>query len=223
MCLPVKDSSAESVEGLADLHQTRHDVVEEVMKAPKRRIDNVITHLNDSVHLLLMHATLVQETHRQYMQRVWEHRMQEGGTLLTGIGLTTFGVYVVHLPMEFTGGVVAATVLGVGGLSWFNRSKLQAVERQLVSSEELSASFQRTHAREVSEADEFTASVWQRIRDPLRLSLESVGLANVPSVTKQDLNGLHAILDEEIPKLRRMASPSHFGSKEAKRKYSINE
>jgi hypothetical protein len=211
MCLPVKDSTP-SVEGLGDLHQTRHDVVEQVMKAPKRRIDNVITHLNDSVNLLLMHAKLVEETHRQYMQRVWEHRVQEGGSLFTGIGLTAFGIYM-NLPMEFTGGVVAATVLGVGGLSWFNRSKMQVVEKQLVSPEELSASFQRTHAREVSEADEFTGSVWQRIRDPLRLSLESVGLANLPSVSKKEFNELHAILDEEIPQLRRMASPSHFGSK----------
>ncbi len=31
------------------------------------------------------------------------------------------------------------------------------------------ASFQRTHPQEVSDADEFYASVWQRIRDTLRL------------------------------------------------------
>lgn len=198
---------------MADLHQTRNDVVAQVMKAPKRRIDNVITHLNDSVHLLLMHAKILQETNRQYNARVWECRMQEGGCLVTGMGLTALGIYT-SLPMEFTGGVVAATVLGVGGLSWFNRTKMQAVEKQLVSAEELSASFQRTHAREVSEADEFTASVWQRIRDPLRLALQSLGLANVPTVSQSDLTQLHTILDDEIPKLRRVASPTHFGSKQ---------
>jgi len=211
-CLPVKESSpATEINGLADLYQTRHDVVAEVMKAPKRRIDNVITHLNDSVHLLLMHAKLVQETNRLYMSRVWEHRMQEGGCLVTGVGLTALGIYT-SLPMEFTGGVVAATVLGVGGLTWFNRTKMRAVERQLVSAEELSASFQRTHVREVSDADEFTASVWQRIRDPLRLSLQSLGLANVPSVSQSDLDAMHKILDDDIPRLRRIASPTHFGS-----------
>lgn len=114
--------------------------------------------------------------------------------------------------MEFTGGVVAATVLGVGGLGWFNRTKMQGAERQLMSAEELSASFQRTHAREVSEADEFTASVWQRIRDPLRLSLQSLGLANAPTVSQADLDELQAILDSDIPRLRRVASPTHFGS-----------
>lgn len=208
--------------GLADLHQTRHDVVAEVMKAPKRRIDNVITHLNDSVHLLLMHAMLVQETNRLYMQRVWEHRMQEGGCLVTGIGLTALGIYT-SLPIEFTGGVVAATVLGVGGLTWFNQTKMKAVERQLVSAEELSASFQRTHAREVSEADEFTTSVWQRIRDPLRMSLESLGLANMPSVSQGDLDAMNKILEQEIPRLRRLASPTHFGSNSTRPDDSLSQ
>ena len=208
MCLPVKEASpSTTLNGLADLHQTRHDVVAEVMKAPKRRIDNVITHLNDSVNLLLMHAQVMQETQRLYMQRVWEHRIQEGGCLVTGMGLTGMGIYM-QLPMEFTGGVVAATVLGVGGLTWFNGAKMRVLETQLTSAEELSASFQRTHAREVSEADEFTASLWQRIRDPLRLSLQSLGLSNVPSVSKSELQDLQVILDEEIPRLRRCGLPN---------------
>lgn len=37
---------------------TRDDVKAEVMKAPKRRIDNVITRLTDSVHLLQVHTTV---------------------------------------------------------------------------------------------------------------------------------------------------------------------
>lgn len=145
--------------------------------------------------------------------------MQEGGCLVAGMGLTALGIYT-SLPMQFTGGVVASTVLGVGGLSWFNRTKMVAVERQLVSAEELSASFQRTHAREVSEADEFTASLWQRIRDPLRMSLQSLGLANTPAVSQADLNQLHEILDKDIPALRRVASPTHFGSKQSDTEHS---
>ena len=70
MCLPVDkskettmssgQSTAEALDqgALADLHQTRDDVLAEVMKAPKRRIDNVITNLHDSVHLLLMAASM---------------------------------------------------------------------------------------------------------------------------------------------------------------------
>lgn len=40
------------------IQATRDDVRAEVMKAPKRRIDNVITRLTDSVHLLQVHTTV---------------------------------------------------------------------------------------------------------------------------------------------------------------------
>ena len=217
MCLPNKNKSDQTdnesiASGLQDLHQTRDDVVSEVMKAPKRRVDNVITHLNDSVHLLLMHAQIAQDVQKRYSKMVWDNRIQELGSLVAGVGLSSIGIYA-SLPVEFTGSAVAVTVLGTGGLKWFNDSKLTEAEANWLTMEELSASFQRTHAREISEADEFTASVWQRIRENLQLSLKSEGLSNYPTVGNGDLEGLRRILDEEIPKLRRMGSPTHFGSK----------
>ena len=228
MCLPVTknddgnnsstdiSSSSSTTEALdqralADLHQTRDDVLAEVMKAPKRRIDNVITNLHDSVHLLLMHAVVAEDVRSRYSKRLWENRVQEASSVVLGMGLAGLGIYF-SVPPQFSGGVVAATVLGVGGMHWFNSSKLKDVEEQLLSVEELSASFQRTHPQEVNEADEFYASLWQRVREPLRLSLWRTGLADFPSVKKGEVLELQRILDEEIPKLRRLASPSHHGS-----------
>jgi len=222
MCLPVKKDDASQNEStpelaldqraLADLHQTRDDVVAEVMKAPKRRIDNVITNLHDSVHLLLMHATVAEDVRSRFSKRQWENRIQEFASLSVGVGMAALGFHF-SVPPQFTGGVVAATVVGVGGLHWFNSSRLKDVEEQLLSVEELSASFQRTHPREVSEADEFYASVWARVRDPLRLSLWRTGLKDFPSVSKSNMSELQNILDDEIPRLRRLASPSHHGSR----------
>lgn len=222
MCLPVKKDDASQTEStpeialdqraLADLHQTRDDVVAEVMKAPKRRIDNVITNLHDSVHLLLMHATVAEDVRSRFSKRQWENRIQEFASLSVGVGMAALGFHF-SVPPQFTGGVVAATIVGVGGLHWFNSSRLKDVEEQLLSVEELSASFQRTHPSEVSAADEFYASVWARVRDPLRLSLMGVGLKDFPAVKKSDVNELQNILDNEIPRLRRLASPSHHGSR----------
>ncbi|KAL9185474.1 hypothetical protein ACHAXT_003251 [Thalassiosira profunda] len=221
MCLPVKNednaasdiSTTEALDqrALADLQQTRDDVLAEVMKAPKRRVDNVITNLHDSVHLLLMHAVVAEDVRSRYSKRLWENRIQEVSSGLLGMGLAGLGIHF-GVPPQFTGGVVAATVLGVGGMHWFNSSRLKDAEEQLLTSEELSASFQRTHPQEVSEADEFYASVWARVRDPLRLSMWRAGLADYPAVKKGETKELQRILDAEIPKLRRLASPSHHGS-----------
>lgn len=214
MCLPGKTEGTDGSigAGLQDLHQTRDDVVAEVMKAPKRRVDNVITHLNDSIHLLLMHAQVAFDVQKKYSKVVWDNRIQELGSLTAGVGLSIVGVYA-QLPMEYTGAAAAATVVGVGGLKWFNNTKLTEVENNLLTMEELSASFQRTHSREISDADEFTVSVWQRIRENLQVSLKSEGLNGYPSVAKGDMDDLRRILDNDIPRLRRLASPTHFGSK----------
>lgn len=225
MCLPVASTITEGGEAkstttttealdqraLADLHQTRDDVLAEVMKAPKRRIDNVITNLHDSVHVLLMHAVVAEDVRARYSKRQWENRIQELSSVVLGVGLAGLGIHF-DVPLQFTGGVVAATVIGVGGMHWFNLSKLKDVEEQLTSVEELSASFQRTHPQEVSEADEFYSAIWARIRDPLRLSLWRNGLSEFPAVSKSDVAKLQNILDNEIPRLRRLASPSHHGS-----------
>lgn len=216
MCLPVKNTSTSEGNAvgaaLADLEQTRDDVVAEVMKAPKRRVDNMITHLNDSIHLLLMHISIAQDVQKKYNKILWDYRVQELGSLTAGIGLSALGFYA-SVPMEFTGAAIGITIFGVGGMKWFNNSKLHETESQLITMEELSASFQRTHSREISQADEFTASVWQRIREHLRMALQSEGLATYPSMSKSEIQYLRQILDEEIPKLRRLASPKHFGSK----------
>ena len=157
-----------------------------------------------------MHAKIAKETQERYRSVARENKIREVGSFATGVGTAAIGVYL-QVPPEFAGGAVAATVLGVGALVWFNSSRLKEVEKMLLTSEELGASFRRTHSREVGDADEFAASVWQRIRDPLRASLESIGLENFESVGNRDLEELNRILDEEIPRLRRLASPSHFG------------
>jgi len=220
MCLPNKTTDPVSElsnittdsQSLSDLHQTRDDVVAEVMKAPKRRIDNAITNLHDSVNLLHMYARIVEEARSQYAKLSWQNKLQEAAGLTAGMSLSGIGLYM-NLPLQFTGGVMSATVLGVGGIVWFNQSKLQQAEKTLLTSDELSAIFQRTHSREISEADEFTSSLWQRIREPLKISLTSIGLKDAEKVGYSDLQQLTNILEVEIPRLRRLASPTHFGSK----------
>lgn len=214
MCLPTSNNETEAPPaGLADLHQTRNDVVAEVMKAPKRRIDNVITHLSDSVHQLQLHSILQNQIRKQFRRRLWEHRFQEGMSLLAGTAVTSLGIYS-GIPLHFTGGALSATILGVGGLMWYNSIQLKSVERNLMTTEELSAAFQREFSREVlNDADEYVASVWQRIKGPLQLSLEARGLQQIPQVSTSELNHLKKILEEEIPELRRVASPTHYGKK----------
>jgi hypothetical protein len=81
-----------------------------------------------------------------------------------------------------------------------------------MTTEELSAAFQRVKAREIAEGDEYTAAVWQRVRGPLQQALQQQELLKT-SVSDGELQRLRDIMNTEIPALRREISPSiHDGN-----------
>lgn len=214
MCLPVEENTTQvPPEGLKDLHTARDEVVEEVRKAPERRMDNLLTHLHDSIAQLSMHSKILLEMRQRWSKFYWQSKWQELGVATTGGGLTTvlsvYGTGVV--PMEVTGAILATTLFATGGLAWYHDSQLKEWERQACSPEELSASFQRTYARAISEGDEYTAAVWQRVRDNLQLALAQSSIKELANVSESDLSRLQSIIDDEIPQLRRLISPSHYG------------
>ena len=86
----------------------------EVMKALKLKIDNVIAHLHDSVHLLLTHTVVTKDVRSWFLKRLWENRIQEASSLSLRMALAGLGAYLSTLP-QLTGDLVAAMVLGVGG------------------------------------------------------------------------------------------------------------
>jgi hypothetical protein len=212
--------------GLADLYATKDEVVAEVMKAPKRRVDNVITHLYDSACVLRMHTRVCQDLRQRYSRHYWECKYQELALTTASIGLTGAIWYAGKAgplaeaasagpwSMEaLLGSVVAMSILGVGGLSWYNSAKLRAHEKELTSTDGLSTSFQNCHRREVREADEYVASLWQRIREPLHSSIEQIGgLSRMPSSPSinydNEVKRLTSILEQDIPSLRRIVSPA---------------
>jgi hypothetical protein len=214
MCLPVAENmtSDEPPAGLHDLHTARDEVVAEVRKAPERRMDNVLTHLHDSVSQLSMHGLILKDMRQRWSKLYWQSKLQELGVAFTGGGLTTaLAMYGGDIALSVTGSILATTILATGGLSFYHNSQLQEWERQASTPEELSAAFQRTHARAVSDGDEYTAAVWQRIRDSLRVSLSHTSISDLPSVSDADLQKLRTIVDHDIPDLRRLISPQHIG------------
>ena len=218
MCLPVAENRFQSKPSaiptaLQDLYSARDEVVAEVRRAPERRMDNVITGLQDAVCQLKMHAVILQDIRQRWSKFYWQCKWTELGVATTGSTLAAaLATYGASLGAEVTGAVIGVTVLLTGGLNWYHGSQIQEWERQAVSPEELGAAFQRTHSRAVQDGDEFVAVLWQRIRDHLSAVLQrGSSIADLENVSKADLQGLDDILNNEIPALRRQVSPSHYG------------
>lgn len=217
MSLKNEDDGQESQlpASLSDLAANKDDVVELCMKAPKRRIDNVITNLYDSTSTLILYSKIWNDTIARYT-KVWrDGKIKEFGlTTLSGSALG--GMNYLGLDPVIQGGVLGTSILGIGGLIWYHQTALSRVQEDLVSLESLSASFQRTHARQVQDGDEYVASIWQRVRRSLRTSLTAAFEdRNLSTVSTAELEKMQDILDNDIPKLRRLANDIQLNPKKS--------
>jgi len=214
MSLPSEGGHKESTlsSSLSDLEHTRDEVVDQVLQAPKRRIDNVITNLYDCTATLMLYSKIWNDTVSRYNKEWRGCRLQEFG-MASAAGLAFAGTNYLGLDAAVSGGVMAASILGVGGLVWYHQTQLSRVKEDLTSIDSLSVSFQRTHARQVQDADEYVASLWQRVRGSLQSALSSAfeDGGSLPTVSASELQKLQDILDKDIPRLRRLANETQVG------------
>ena len=208
MSLKNEDSQASQLPAsLSDLAANKDDVVELCMKAPKRRIDNVITNLYDSTSTLILYSKIWNDTIARYSKEWRNSRLREVSlTSLSGLALG--GSNYLGLDAAIQGGVLGSSIIGIGGLIWYHQTYLNRVREDLLSLESLSASFQRSHARQVQDGDEYVANIWQRVRRSLHTGLTSafeIG-GNHATASSSELEKLQKILDNDIPRLRRLAN-----------------
>ncbi|CAB1117285.1 unnamed protein product [Ectocarpus sp. CCAP 1310/34] len=224
MCLPVKSRDGGAGEGevelslssgLHDLEATRDDVAAEVMKAPKRRIDNIITRLTDSVHLLQVHTTVLDALQKDFRNAKLVRHGTTFAVLAAGGGLFGGSVFL-GAPIEMAVGAAGLALASAGGLQFHNSKALKATHEEMISVEGLNHYFGKIYTREVSEGDESITASWRRIRHGLHLTLASLGIDGVSRVKASEQRELQKILDTDIPSLRRQAAPvrfSFFGTK----------
>ncbi|KAM3577792.1 hypothetical protein VYU27_000335 [Nannochloropsis oceanica] len=198
--------------GLTDLEKSREEVVSEVLKAPKRRIDNVITRLADSVNLVQMHALVLEGLRSDFARELWTFRAGVAGLLMAGTGFVGGGLYL-GLALQPMLAFGALYTVGTVGFVYTNNRVLGEHEALLASPEGLRRAFERLYARPVLEGDEFVTSLWKRTFPSLQMMVETQagigggGLGGLPKVSTAELQEMQRILHEEIPSLRRLAAP----------------
>lgn len=192
---------------LVDLEETLGEVVREVFNAPKRRVDNEITRLTDSISLLQMHMKIVDDLVKQYRQSTWNVRLALAAALTGSSGAIGTSVYLM-LPMEATA-AIAATTLGSTGLLWFFQNKrLLEQAKQLAGDDAMVASYKRLYAKKANDKDEFMTALWSRVHDHLIVGLTAEDLKSMDKVKTVDVKELERVQEYDIPNLRRKAAPA---------------
>ena len=78
---------------------------------------------------------------------------------------------------------------------------------EMQTEERLDALFRRMYRTELASNDAFVQSLWHRVRPSLQMSFETVGISNLGRSKGGDLRRVCAVLDDDVPNLRRQAAP----------------
>lgn len=191
--------------GIADLEDTREEVVAEVLKAPFRRVDNEIQRLSDSMHILHMHCKIVDEMVHRYRSHLWSFRVTCGGTILLAGGCSSAAIFA--LPLNMSVGVGAVSALACAGVLWFQKKVLADEAKTVTSEGYVHSIFKNLYAKQLAENDEFVASLWPRVAAHIAVTISSMDIGTMSRVGSSDLNKIERILDVEIAKLRKKLLP----------------
>lgn len=214
MCVPVKQNEKGQLQtesglgaSLRDLDAMREEVVSEVVRAPERRVDNLITNLYDSSRMLQMHARIFEDIRARYSKEKWRRMALVASALVGGNALAVSAVFS-GAPIEFAAGVSILSALASGGLLWNNASVLSQLERDLLTEDALSDQFRRLYGRQLAEGDEYVLALWKRVLPAIQVSVHTLGFGSLPKLKASEMDAIENIIKKEIPELRRQCAPA---------------
>eukprot|EP00605_Chrysophyceae_sp_TOSAG23-4_P000726 GSChrysophyteH1.ASY1.ANO1.810.1 assembled CDS len=197
------DESKLFTHGLESLVQARQSLENEVFAAPGRRVDNEISRLTEATRLTQLHCHILDDVVSRYQNAVFWARAKMVSALCGSAALVSSAWWGGGLRV-----VGAAAMLGAGGcatLYYFQRRALEVKRRSLSSLESFTQCFQRRFARQIAAADQYSAYLWDLMKN--HLAKEEWKIEQLDRVSTKDLESLSQILNKELPALRKKAAP----------------
>nr|CCA19699.1 conserved hypothetical protein [Albugo laibachii Nc14] len=214
MCIPVPKHQYDQARvdnglgtSLKDLDAMREQVVQEVMRAPERRVDNLITNLYDAARLLYMHATILESVRARYTRETWQRHALVASTFLGGNALATTA-FMAGGPLGFDLSISITSCLASIGLLWHNHRSLQQLADNLLRDVSLNEDFQKHYGRQLADGDEYVLALWKRILPCVQLSIRTLGLRKIPKIKQAEIDQIESVLNHDIPALRRECAPA---------------
>jgi hypothetical protein len=198
-----------------DFEQAREELIREVKRAPARRVDNLVTQLEDHAQRLLVHSSIIDEaarTLRRFRLKLWSILIVAVlfGSL-AGVVSINLGAPVAVRLVSF-GGVALLAYLG----AFVVRGLVKSEATQILAG--LGAIFEKVYARELLVRDRVDdlRALWERVQPRTRQTLETVGILSFPRLASSERTRLTRALETDIPELRRklhreLGSPGSHG------------
>ena len=181
---------------------------------------------------------LQQRYYRTYWKGKYQEILLFGCGFVSTVGCATYGVPVLGLPIYSTALCGSITLLSSASMYWYNSYHMKLWEYRNCTSTELYNTFTRLYAYEIMNGNESVAHTWTQIRDQLSMTLhpttskssshyaiyarnnnsssssnhmDGTDVGNIRKLSvvhDKDIQKLHGILFDDIPRLRRHVSPA---------------
>jgi GTPase SAR1 family protein len=184
-----------------DFEAAREELVQEIQRAPTRRVDNMLTQVQIFAERLRLHARVLDSAARDLRSyrgrlRVWVllPALLAGGAgalVFTSAGLSELALAL----------FCAVAVIGVAGY-YIGAAMTRQREQQILAS--LSDRAEQLFARELLERERSNDihELWDVISDRTRRTAQELGLLSFPKLRSRELSRLDDLIDNRIPKLR---------------------
>jgi hypothetical protein len=184
-----------------DFERARAEVVEEIRRAPAKRVDNMLTQLFDHAQRLRLHARICSEAARDVrtfrLQMIWLVSLLTLFGFLAGLA-TISAQAAWWIPAAIFGGTLGTAFAG------FHLARLAINRQEKQTTAGLQGIFERLYAREllVRDHSDDLQALWRAVQQKTREILEKLGLLSFRPLRRWEALRLDRAIDEEIPALR---------------------
>lgn len=193
---------------LLDFDAGREEILAEVRAAPERRVDNVISRLQEDARDVLLYARVTDAVRAECGALRWRFRLRALALATLGMAATAvllFGQASLGWGLGVDGPLLAApaVVAALGAIALWAVGQGAARRRAEALLADLTPVFERLHrpTLAVADAGELRA-LWARLHGPLRAALGAMGADRLPRVPRRQIRAVEEILEREVPQLR---------------------
>lgn len=194
------EGAPESALPLDDFEVAREELINEIKRAPVRRVDNMITHVAHHAERLRMHARVADRARARLA--AFRRRLYYGLTGLVLVGLLGTGFYVRAEEWVTAIAIVVGTVAVAFAARFGIRHLVRHRQDQILDN--LDTIFEEIYQRDlvVNNRPEDLLLRWESVKPVTTRTIKKLGLLSLPSLRGKDINGLNRSLNRDVPELR---------------------
>ncbi len=197
--VPVK-GAAESALALTDFAQARDELVQEIKRAPVRRLDNILTQASMYGRRLRMYVKIINEARKRLVR--YRSLLRSALVAILVAGLGAGGAFMMEEAWVSAIVISVAAVAAVAGGYIGFKELIRRKEKQLIGG--LDPIFEQVYKRDlvVGNREDDLILLWKEVRPSIVWTLENLGLLALPRLKGSELSRLDEALKTQIPELR---------------------